>query len=1018
MAKKEKRSKTDQAPIPKVIEAKDFGKFKPKRMEPGPIGRTKWFVERAGNLSNSLSLSRLKEALNATAHMLSEEQQETQTLEELRNTWHGTAGKKSRFDSFLAIDTRGELLDCKAVEQQKSSAGYSAVCQPFRLNKLESRKASIFIRVDAEKKKLLDLEKVVVADISDPKQPRLVNQFHYLEEEGILAGVVNRPGVFQAYAFPKNPWLKIGFWTICHYWKWIVLDLHIQQLAVDKSTAGTLKLTDKICELILCNADFRNFRDIKTLSQMGISLPPGLESGLTEEGWKDFQNVCKRCLRDFLGEIRVIDRVVIPHPLFIWCWWPRRCSKWVSVGPYPGENFRGIGRVTQLDVNPLNGDHLIAGACGGGVWRTVNGGQSWTPLMDQEPTLTIGAVAMAPSNTNFIYAASGEDGGGYNPAWGGVGLYRSIDNGAHWQLMSPVPSTRFSAIVVHPSNPDTIYVCGNAGLHKSIDGGTTWIANPGLSSLYDGQVTDVVLAHDDPDRVYIGVRNVGVFRSTTGGEQIGPIPGFQRMDGPAQLPSGSDAGWIKLAIGRNGVDGSSFLVTKMGSNGSRIFSTLDGGNFWRELAGNVASVSYDEWCSVIAVDPQDQDILYAGGATTLMRTTNGGYNIGDWVSIYNGVHADQQDIAFHPANPSIVYLANDGGIYRTANQGNTWEFRSGNLRITQLYDIDICEKDRDVIAGGAQDNGVYFRNTAGVWRHIPWGDGTQVAVDPTNPDIFYFSSQNGLPNWLRRSTDGGLSHQALGASGLTGGSPWITIIKVDPTDPIVDPLNGRTLFVCGHNWLFRSTDSGQNWQRVEDGAGAAFTTDGTITALEFAPGNPDILYMGTSSGALYRATGGGIHTADWTRIDTVGSDADALFPNVQIQSLRINPHNPNDVWVVFGGAGVTYTARPDMILNPLGISHLFRTTDGGANWMDASGAFPALNLPDVPTSAVAIHDNNSEVAFAGTDVGVFKTTDGGITWNGFQDGLPRCPVVELRFNRRFNRLFAGTMGRGAYFRDV
>jgi hypothetical protein len=143
-----------------------------------------------------------------------------------------------------------------------------------------------------------------------------------------------------------------------------------------------------------------------------------------------------------------------------------------------------------------------------------------------------------------------------------------------------------------------------------------------------------------------------------------------------------------------------------------------------------------------------------------------------------------------------------------------------------------------------------------------------------------------------------------------------------------------------------------------------------------------------------------------------------LFPNAQIQSLAVNPLNPNDVWVVFGGAGVDFTNRPNMILNPLGISHLFRSTDAGATWVDASGRFSPTNLPDVPTSAVALSDFDPEVAYVGNDVGVFRTVDGGETWTAFQDGLPRSPVTELKFNRRHNRLFAATMGRGVHARDV
>jgi photosystem II stability/assembly factor-like uncharacterized protein len=222
-------------------------------------------------------------------------------------------------------------------------------------------------------------------------------------------------------------------------------------------------------------------------------------------------------------------------------------------------------------------------------------------------------------------------------------------------------------------------------------------------------------------RVYIGVRNDGVYRSTTAGEQFGATPAFERLDGPGQLPSGGGAGWTKLTIGRRGAHRQRFLAAKLGASGSRIFVSTDGGDSWDERAQDVATVSFDEWCSVIAVDPIDEDVMYAGAAGALKRTTNGGAAPGDWTAINTGVHSDQQDFAFDPNDSRRIYLGNDGGVYRSTNRGTNWTLASGNLAITQFYDIDVSEHDRDICAGGAQDNGVYYRNAAGTWRHIPWG---------------------------------------------------------------------------------------------------------------------------------------------------------------------------------------------------------------------------------------------------------------------------------------------------------
>jgi photosystem II stability/assembly factor-like uncharacterized protein len=1028
MAKKTKRVRRRRvrARRSQARQRTDQQDVRPRKIVPGIQGRSEWFAERTGRLPGSDSIQRLLSALKQTARITEAVQTPDPIVDQALDLLDRVRLPPRRAMSGFLVDSRGRVTELR-VRQMRTNGGLSAVSRAFDVPKVAGEWSLIVLPVNPTTSSYLDLDAVIGADLSDRSNPTIIESFQYLAQQGVIVGRISKGGIYRAFAPPKHPWLRLTLDVLCRYWKWVRLDLALRR----SRTPGVRKdagIVDRICQLILCPPDYMRVRDPRIFSEVGTGLPPGYDPG--EPGIPGDPgippeiggpgNICDRCLGDFLGEIDVIGDLVVPPVLVKWCWRRRpRCSRWVSIGPFPDNTFAGIGRVSQIDVHPTNGNILLAGASGGGVWRSDNAGASWRPLMELEPTLTIGAVAFAPSNPDVIYAASGEDGGGWNPAWGGVGVYRSGDGGQHWTLATSVPSTRFSAIVVHPTAPDTIFVAGNSGLHKSLDGGLTWRTNPGLGSLFDGSITDLVIAHDNPSRLYIGVWSDGVYRSTTGGEQIGATPAFTRLDGAGQLPAGGAAGWTKLAIGRNGVDGSSFLAAKMGADGSRIFSTNDGGISWTELAPNVAAVSYDEWCSVIAVDPNDQDILYAGAAGALMRTMNGGANPGNWTSIAAGVHADQQDISFDPGDSRRIYLGNDGGVYRSTNRGTTWELASGRLAITQFYDIDIAERDKDIVAGGAQDNGIYYRNGVGAWRNISWGDGTQVAIDPTDPNIFYFSAQNGLPQWIRKSTDGGLTHQQIGQNGLAGSSsPWITIIKLDPTDPISNPATNRTMFVCGTSALFRSIDGGQNWQRVEDTNGNALTVVGTITALEFAPNNPSILYLGTSIGAVYRAGNGGAAATDWARIDTVGSTADALFPNTQIQALRINPLDASDVWVVFGGAGVSYTSRPGMIVNPLGISHLFRSRDAGTNWADVSGSFPSLSLPDVPTSAVALSDVDSEIAYAGTDVGVFRTTNGGSTWSGFQDGLPRSPVVELRYHRQYDRIFAATMGRGVYVRDV
>jgi hypothetical protein len=846
-----------------------------------------------------------------------------------------------------------------------------ALGPPIAVADFEDESAVVSLPMDAAAVKRLDLRRMVVAEVSASGSPRLVAAASPRERDGVVVARVFRPGKYRAFAMPNDPSTRAAVETLA---------LYLSRVRPDT----LMRIFEQILEI----------PDRRAADLVGSDI--SLLEYLQQDG-------------DTTGLVALARWARIRFAATM---------HWEPVGPSPGANFGGIGRVSQIDIHPTDGRILIAGAAGGGVWRTDDEGANWRPLMDGERTLTIGAVAFAPSNPNILYAASGEDGGGYSPAWGGAGIYRSDRGGDGWQLMTRLPSTRFSAIVVHPTDPNTLYVAGDRGLHKSIDGGLNWLTNPGEGSLKDGRVTDVVIAHDDPDRVYLGIHNRGVYRSTTGGISQRGVPAFVQLGGANQLPIDARAGWIKLAIGRAGTNGSRFLAAKLGPRGSRIFTSINGGDTWSERARDVATARFDEWCSLIQVDPTDEDVLYAGASVELKRTTNGGASNADWRSIARGVHPDQQDLVFDPVDPRRIYLANDGGVYRSANRGTAWNLASGGLQVTQLYDFDISERDPNILAGGAQDNGIYYRNAAGVWRHIPWGDGTQAAIDPTDPQIFYFSAQEGVPSHLGRSLDGGRTRRNLGQTGLSGDSPWVTIMKLDPTDPLNDPANNRTLYVCGERWVFRSENGGRTWSRVEDGAGQPFTTSGEISALDIARSDPSILYLGTSRGAVYRAVNGGRAAADWSRIDTPDSAASGLFPNVQVQAIRVNPGDVDDVWVVFGGAGVTFSNRPNLILNPLGISHLFRSTNAGVDWEDASGLASPTNLPDVPTSAVAISDIDPEMAYAGTDVGVFLTIDGGATWTTLQDGLPRSPVTELLINRRFQRLYAATMGRGIFVRDI
>lgn len=694
-----------------------------------------------------------------------------------------------------------------------------------------------------------------------------------------------------------------------------------------------------------------------------------------------------------------------------------------SASDYPG----GIGRVTQIDIHPSNGQVLIAGAAGGGVWLTENGGAIWQPLMDDhdlfiDRTLAIGAVAFAPSDPTVIYAASGEDAAPYDPAWPGTGIYRSSDGGATWPVARSVESTRFSAIAVHPQDPSVVYVAGNRGLHKSVDGGLHW------SMLWRGRITDVIVDPDCPDRVYIGVYRHGIYRSTSGG--LPANSGFTLLVVDYDIDA-EDHGYIKLAIKPNGAGSPPFVAAKFGPSAEWIYTSTDGGDTWTKRQNydiDSPQRRFAEWTSVVAVNPDTENDLYAGQRFILRRSTDGG---GHWSAADDGLHPDPQDLVFDPTDSTRIYLANDAGVYRSDSAGDagSWRLVSGGLNIAQLYDLDISQQEgSEIVACGAQESGIFYRDTAG-WRNLDYEasgrrwDGTRVAIDASDPRIVYFSGPLGVTHQiLSRTVDAGATIDLLGTTGLSGDSPFVTIMTLDPNPGVAQPDTHRIIFLGGSKGvvphLFRSQDAGQSWNRVEsvasDGTAIPFVPEGEITAIEFAPSDSSVVYVGTSLGVVYRTTNGGAAPADWQRIDN-----DLPFGE-QISAISVHPTLPDRVWVTFAGEGVTFTTRPDVVVNPLGSSHVFKGIfDGTAwGWTDASGFLP-WSLPDVPTSAVVVDQSTwFEVAYVGTDVGVFKTWNGGITWTRLERRLPRVPVTRLRLHLADRWLYAATMGRGAYRRRV
>ena len=314
-------------------------------------------------------------------------------------------------------------------------------------------------------------------------------------ELGYAWAHITTPGIYVAVGVPSDPWLLTTVMTLESHRPWLNAARTLDRLP---------EALDRICHFILCAGPFADVVDD----------PAALEKlGLPPIGGRGGGNICDRCLgldppRSGLPEVHIIrdfENIKLLPPRIFWppWWW---CSSWTSIGP-----VNISGRIKSLAIHPRDGNVVYAGAADGGVWKTVNGGASWWATMTLQLSMAIGAVAVSPSSPDIVYAATGEDTPGWGPSYTGVGIYRSVDAGGDWDLRGAPASSLATRLLIHPTDPNTVYVAGNAGLHRSIDGGLSW------TTVRSGHASDALLDPRAPDTLYVGAWGAGVFKSTDAG---------------------------------------------------------------------------------------------------------------------------------------------------------------------------------------------------------------------------------------------------------------------------------------------------------------------------------------------------------------------------------------------------------------------------------------------------------------------------------------------------------------------
>jgi len=675
----------------------------------------------------------------------------------------------------------------------------------------------------------------------------------------------------------------------------------------------------------------------------------------------------------------------------------RNTGKWDFAGP-----INTGGRITDVEMHPSDLNTIYIGAASGGVFKSTDQGISWEPIFDEALSLSIGDIAIAPSNSNIIYVGTGEaNAGGGSLAYDGVGVYRSDDAGGTWEHIGLEESRNIGRMVVDSYDPDVLYVAamGNLfantpdrGIFKTINGGQSW-----EKVLYVSDSTgaiDIVIHPYNPDTLYAAMweRIRRPDRRSYGGPTCGIYRSYDGGKSWVELTNGLPVS--ASAKGRIGIDISvsdpnilyAIYADRIGVfNG--VYVTIDGGDTWtqtNDAALSNAYSAYGWWFGRIKVDPVDPDNVFVIGFD-IYRTQDGGLSWSNQSGNY--VHVDQHAAYIHPLDNDFVVLGNDGGLYLSYDGGTTWNWNE-TLPITQFYTCEIDNQMPWRLYGGSQDNSINRTITGSTddWETIYGGDGFVVLVDPTDNNYVYAESQYGN---LGRSTNGGYSFSNA-TSGISGSDRinWNCPVIIDPTNP--------QILYYGSNRLYRSTNRAVSWTAISsdltNGQGNGNLVYNTLSTIAVSAVNNQIIYTGADDGNVNVSLDGG---STWENV------SDGL-PERWITKVATDPFEISKAYVTISGY------RWDEYM-----PHVFKTEDYGQTWEDISSG-----LPEAPVNDIIINPANNNVIFVATDVGVYYTYDGGGSWDILGDNLPKVVVSDIVYNQPTNKLVAGTYGRSMYTYDL
>jgi photosystem II stability/assembly factor-like uncharacterized protein len=688
-------------------------------------------------------------------------------------------------------------------------------------------------------------------------------------------------------------------------------------------------------------------------------------------------------------------------------------SSWTSIGPSAIVNtgyHNYTGRVIAVNVSPFDTNVVLIGTAGGGVWKSTNGGLTWSARSDELGSLAVSCFARHPSDPDIIYAGTGEP-SFIADAIDGIGVIKSTDGGDTWNTTGSlgILLTHIAGIVVNQSNPNIVTVANyynssdpvTNGIYRSTNAGATWQATNVVGTEF--RPSSIIGHPVNNDTLYavmgrtVTPNQNGIWKSTNAGASwfllangsAKGLPDLRNQGGKSAISICRDQPNFMYAIFSNGISGDDELL---GSD-SGLFKSTDGGLSWintnlpDQSTGGLSFFNGQGMFDIYAaVHPSDPNKVYAGGID-ILKTTNGGSS---WSNITQGYstrkfHPDQQAFAFNPLNPSTIYVVGDGGVMKSYNGGQSFVDLNHSLAITQFIGLAVSASDTNIVLAGSQDNGTEIFQGDLNWDLVADGDGGYTEIDPVNPDIQYGQRYHVAPEAFSQMKT---SNRWSTTSNINSG-----LIASDRSEfyvPYTLDENNPSRLYLGSYRVYRTTNGGSSWSAV---SGDLTNGTHTITSIRVAKNNSNYVCAGTFGGLIHLSTNVG---ANWSSI-TPGT-----FPERPISDIAFDPNDESTIYAAFQGFATL--GQQDHL------GHIWKTTNAGATWTNVSG-----DLPDIPVNALAVNPFDPNDIVAGTDVGIYRTTDGGVSWLPFNNGFPSGAfVMRLVIHQQSGLLYASTHGRGVF----